>query len=193
MHRGRPVGESFNHCPPGWIGQSSKRGTQFIHNRMVVDYRAMSRMDFVMADFCSAGGPSPHCPFPRRGHPLLSWPPQFEGRVTRPRQQRQKASPQARPLAMSAVSTNCQMSLGPSLPLAPCYHSKAEINKGQTSLPSGAHNKGSAWSCTASPHGPVWTRSLASQRWPKRIGRWRNYRISQLDASWQRFGDKSLT
>jgi hypothetical protein len=58
------------------------------------------------------------------------------------------------------------MSLGPSLPLAPCYHPRAGINKGQTSLPSGAHNKGSAWSCTASPHGPVWTRSLASPRCP---------------------------
>jgi hypothetical protein len=54
------------------------------------------------------------------------------------------------------------MSSGPSLPLAPCYHPRAGINKGQTSLPSSAHNKGSAWSCTASPHGPVWTRSLAS-------------------------------
>jgi len=60
------------------------------------------------------------------------------------------------------------MSLGPSLPLAPCYHPRAGINKGQTSLPSSAHNKGSAWSYTASPHGPVWTRSLASRRWSKR-------------------------
>jgi hypothetical protein len=39
------MGEPFDHCPPGWIGQSRKCGTQFIHNRMVVDYRAMSSVD----------------------------------------------------------------------------------------------------------------------------------------------------
>lgn len=76
---------------------------------------------------------------------------------------------QARLSLVLQFPPNCQMSLGPSLPLAPCYHPRAGINKGQTSLPGGAHNKGSAWSCTASPHGPVWTRSFASRRWPKRM------------------------
>ena len=40
------MGESFDHRPPGWIRQSRKRCTQFIHNRMVVEYRAMSSVDF---------------------------------------------------------------------------------------------------------------------------------------------------
>jgi len=40
------MGESFDHCPPGWIRQSRKRCAQFIHNRMVVDYRTMSSMNF---------------------------------------------------------------------------------------------------------------------------------------------------
>jgi len=40
------MGEPFDHCPPGWIGQSGKRCAQFIHNRMVVDYLAMSSMNF---------------------------------------------------------------------------------------------------------------------------------------------------
>ena len=62
------------------------------------------------------------------------------------------------------------MSSGPSLPLAPCYHPRAEINKGQTSLPSSAHNKGSAWSCTASPHGPVWTSRTLKNRASMRFG-----------------------
>ncbi len=42
MHRGRPVGEPLDHCPAGWIRQSRKRCTKFIHNHMVVDYWAMS-------------------------------------------------------------------------------------------------------------------------------------------------------
>jgi hypothetical protein len=73
------------------------------------------------------------------------------------------------------------MSLGPSLPLAPCYHPRTGINKGQTSLPSSAHNKGSAWSCTASPHGPVWTRSLASTNRGKALAKVQNITISSHD------------
>jgi len=42
------VGESFDHGPPGWIRQSRKRCTQFIHNRMVVDYLSMSSGDFAI-------------------------------------------------------------------------------------------------------------------------------------------------
>jgi len=42
------MGESLDHCPPGWIGQSRKRCAQFIHNRMVVDYRGMSSVDFAI-------------------------------------------------------------------------------------------------------------------------------------------------
>jgi hypothetical protein len=49
MHGGRPVGESFDHCPPGWIRQSRKRCTQSIHNRMVVDYWGMSSVNFAIA------------------------------------------------------------------------------------------------------------------------------------------------
>jgi hypothetical protein len=44
--------ESFDHCPPGRIRQSGKRCTQFIHNRMVVDYLAMSSVNFAIPDFC---------------------------------------------------------------------------------------------------------------------------------------------
>jgi len=40
------MGESFDHCPPGWIRQSRKRCAQSIHNHMVVDYLAMSSVDF---------------------------------------------------------------------------------------------------------------------------------------------------
>jgi hypothetical protein len=53
MHRGRPMGESFDQCPPGWIRQSGKRCTQFINNHMVVDYLSMSSVNFAIADFCS--------------------------------------------------------------------------------------------------------------------------------------------
>lgn len=53
MHRSRPVGESFDHCPAGWIRQSRKRGIQLIHNRMVVDCRSMSSVNFAIPDFCS--------------------------------------------------------------------------------------------------------------------------------------------
>ena len=47
------MGESFDHCPPGWIRQSRKRCTQFIHNHMVVDYLSMSSVNFAIPDFCS--------------------------------------------------------------------------------------------------------------------------------------------
>jgi hypothetical protein len=40
------MGESFDHGPPGWIRQSRKRCTKFIHNHMVVDYLSMSSVDF---------------------------------------------------------------------------------------------------------------------------------------------------
>jgi hypothetical protein len=43
--------ESFDHCPAGWIRQSGKRCVQVIHNRMVVDYLAMSSVNFAMPDF----------------------------------------------------------------------------------------------------------------------------------------------
>jgi hypothetical protein len=59
MHRGRPVGESFDHRPPGWIRQSRKRCTQFIHNRMVVDGLSMSSVNFAIPDF---GSLIPHVP-----------------------------------------------------------------------------------------------------------------------------------
>ena len=52
MHRGRPVGESFDHCPAGWIRQSRKCCTKIIHNRMVVDYRSMSTANFAIRGFC---------------------------------------------------------------------------------------------------------------------------------------------
>ncbi len=45
--------ESFDHPPPGWIRQSSKCCTQFIHNHMVVDYLLMSSVNFAIPDFCS--------------------------------------------------------------------------------------------------------------------------------------------
>ena len=35
MHRGRPMGESFDHGPAGWIRQSRKRCALFIHNLMI--------------------------------------------------------------------------------------------------------------------------------------------------------------
>ena len=40
------MGESFDHCPPGWIRQSGKRCTQFIHNHMVVDYLINVKCEF---------------------------------------------------------------------------------------------------------------------------------------------------
>ena len=46
------MGESFDHRPAGWIRQSRKRGIQFIHNRMVVNYPSMSSVDFEIPDFC---------------------------------------------------------------------------------------------------------------------------------------------
>ena len=47
------MGESFDHRPPGWIRQSGKCRTQFIHNHMVVDFPAMSSMNFAFPDCCS--------------------------------------------------------------------------------------------------------------------------------------------
>ena len=43
------MGESFDHCPPGWIRQSRKRCTQFIHNHMVVDCLSVSTTNFEIA------------------------------------------------------------------------------------------------------------------------------------------------
>src|SRR5579863_8722729 len=53
MHRGRTMGEPFDHRPPGWIRQSCERCTQSIHNRMVVDCRLKSSVNFAIADFYS--------------------------------------------------------------------------------------------------------------------------------------------
>src|SRR5579862_6351382 len=52
MHRGRPMGESFDHRPTGGIRQSSKCCTQLIHNHMVVDFQPMSNVNFASRDFC---------------------------------------------------------------------------------------------------------------------------------------------
>jgi hypothetical protein len=52
--------ESFDHCPPGWIRQSGKRCTQFIHNHMVVDYLTMSSVNFAIPDFCPVPRFAPH-------------------------------------------------------------------------------------------------------------------------------------
>src|ERR1700722_20299489 len=52
MHRGWPMGESFDHRSPGWIRQSGKRCTQFIHNHMVVDCLSMSSVNFAIPDLC---------------------------------------------------------------------------------------------------------------------------------------------
>ena len=43
--------KSFDHRPPGWIGQSRKRCTQSIHNQMVVDYFLMSSKNFQIPAF----------------------------------------------------------------------------------------------------------------------------------------------
>jgi len=40
--------EPFDHRPPGRIRQSRKRCAQLIHNRMVVDYSAMSSVNFAI-------------------------------------------------------------------------------------------------------------------------------------------------
>ena len=50
------MGESLDHCPPGWIRQSRKRCTQFIHNHMVVDYPAMSSVNFAIPNFWFSTG-----------------------------------------------------------------------------------------------------------------------------------------
>ena len=47
------MGESFDHGPAGWIRQSRKCRTQSIHNQMVVDFAAMSSMNFAILDFYS--------------------------------------------------------------------------------------------------------------------------------------------
>ena len=36
------MGESFDHCPAGWIRQRRKCWNECIHNHMVVDGRQMS-------------------------------------------------------------------------------------------------------------------------------------------------------
>jgi hypothetical protein len=46
------MGEPFDHCPAGWIRQSRKRCIQLIHNRMVVNYPALSSVDFGVPGFC---------------------------------------------------------------------------------------------------------------------------------------------
>ncbi len=40
------MGESFDHRPAGGIRQSRECCTQIIHNRMVVDFQAMSNVKF---------------------------------------------------------------------------------------------------------------------------------------------------
>jgi len=47
------MGESFDHCPAGWIRQSRKCCTKIIHNHMVVGYLSMSSVNFAIPDFCS--------------------------------------------------------------------------------------------------------------------------------------------
>jgi hypothetical protein len=46
------MAEPFDHRPPGWIRQSRKCCTQFIHNQMVVDFLPMSSVNFAISDFC---------------------------------------------------------------------------------------------------------------------------------------------
>jgi hypothetical protein len=45
--------ESLDHRSPGWIRQSRKCCTQFIHNHMVVDFLSMSSVNFAIPRFCS--------------------------------------------------------------------------------------------------------------------------------------------
>ena len=45
------MGESFDHCPAGWIGQRRKCCTQSIHNPMVVDCSSMSSVNFAIPGF----------------------------------------------------------------------------------------------------------------------------------------------
>ena len=58
MHRGRPIGEAFDHRSPGGIGQSRKCCTQSIHNHMVVDFPNVSRINFATPDLCFLSPPS---------------------------------------------------------------------------------------------------------------------------------------
>ncbi len=44
------MGESFDHCPAGWIRQSRKCCTQIIHNHIVVDNPVN-----VKWEFCGSG------------------------------------------------------------------------------------------------------------------------------------------
>src|SRR2546423_14905733 len=80
MHRGRLMGESFDHRPAGWIRQSRKRGVQFIHNRMVVDYPEMSSADFGVPDFSFVITEPSHLPVfcrinePQKGAHFLNGP-----------------------------------------------------------------------------------------------------------------------
>ena len=53
------MGEPFDHCPPGGIRQSGKRCAQSIHNHMVVDYLAMSSVNFAIPDLSRFAGVSP--------------------------------------------------------------------------------------------------------------------------------------
>ena len=46
------MGESFDHCPAGWIRQSRKCCTKTIHNQMVVDSRLKSTANFAIRGFC---------------------------------------------------------------------------------------------------------------------------------------------
>ena len=52
MHRGRPMGESFDHRPAGWIRQSRKCCIETIHNHMVVDFLEMSNVNFAVPEPC---------------------------------------------------------------------------------------------------------------------------------------------
>jgi hypothetical protein len=51
--------ESFDHPPPGWIGQSGKCCAQFIHNHMVVDFPSMSSVNFAIPDLRSLNPVTP--------------------------------------------------------------------------------------------------------------------------------------
>src|SRR5208337_2675943 len=60
MHRGRPMGESFDHRPTGGIRQSPECCTQSIHNHMVVDFLSVSSMNFANPDCCFLSSESCH-------------------------------------------------------------------------------------------------------------------------------------
>src|ERR1700732_2693930 len=52
MNRVRPMGESFDHRPAGWIRQGRQLCIELIHNHLVVNYPSMSSVDFGVPDFC---------------------------------------------------------------------------------------------------------------------------------------------